>query len=79
MAKSSTEATLGFYSGVVRKIFLFFFLIFQFFGIFQLNAVIGNIMAALLLMFGKSLHVVFIVLVICGAAADFSFWFLRQV
>jgi len=65
MAKCSTEETLGFHSGV-------------FFGLFQMNAVIGNLLAALLLHLGKSVHVVFIVLLICGVAADLLLLLLKN-
>jgi len=65
MAKCSTESTLGFHSGV-------------FFGLFQLNAIIGNLMAALVLFLGKGISLVFWILFVCGCVADFLFLFLKN-
>lgn len=51
----------------------------QFFSLFMLNAVIGNLLAALLLNLGEDIQFVFTVLSIIAAAGTFSFVFLRQV
>eukprot|EP01119_Soliformovum_irregulare_P008653 TRINITY_DN2175_c0_g1_i1.p1 TRINITY_DN2175_c0_g1~~TRINITY_DN2175_c0_g1_i1.p1 ORF type:complete len:417 (-),score=72.33 TRINITY_DN2175_c0_g1_i1:19-1245(-) len=65
LAKNSTNETMGFHSGV-------------FFGLFMLNAVIGNLMAGTLTYFHESTTVLVWILFAIGVIATISFFFLPR-
>jgi len=65
LAKNSTSKTMGYHSGV-------------FFGLFMMNAVVGNLMAGTLVHFHGSTEVLVIVLFVIGVVATISFFFIPK-